>query len=358
MTKRLLLLNGLAVLGVVLHHASGYGFRAMFEWTDVYRAVTVPNFDQAGSLSFYAVVLLQQLDAFTLPAFMFVSGFFAVFMAGSSQAQYRVLATRLRNLLIPFAIWTVLYFGILNRRLPSSFDDVLSRYYYIPLLCQYYLLAPVIVALVKKRWRLILALTAAAELIENSLQYANAFNVDAPVVNLLISSTPKWLIPNLLFWFVLGAVAGVHRKPFTEWLGRVRGKLLVAGVILLLLTMVEYVVIAQLTGQRWLGPYFGGVSRSLYALAFILSFLAYDNAAIPLSSELSKLGSKSLGVYLAHSPVMYVAAVLMYRLAPRSLGNQMIYQGALIAVGLAIPLLLMTLVANSPARKSYRYIFG
>ncbi|HSM54649.1 MAG TPA: acyltransferase [Candidatus Sulfomarinibacteraceae bacterium] len=357
MTKRLLLLNGLAVLGVVLHHASGYGFRAMFFWTDVYRPVTVPNYDQVGTATFYAIVLLQQIDAFTLPAFMFVSGFFAAFML-SGKKRYSVATTRVKNLLIPFAIWTLIYYLLLNRRLPGSLDDILSRYYYIPLLCQYYLLAPLIIPAVKTRWKLLLGVTAVLEIIENSLQYLGVMNIDPASVALITRLTPKWLTPNLLFWFVLGAVASVHRQQFVAWLSRIRHRLPTTALILIVLSMVEYVVIAHLTDNQWLGPYFGGLSRSVYALVFILAFLAYDEVDLPFQKEMSSLGSKSLGVYLAHSVVMYIGAVAMYRAAPWMLGNQILYQGTLIVVGLAVPILLMTLVARTPMRRGYRYLFG
>lgn len=357
MTKRLLLLNGLAVLGVVLHHATGYGFRAMFVWTDVYRPVTTPNYDQVGTITFYAIVLLQQIDAFTLPAFMFVSGFFAAFML-SGKKRFSVATTRVKNLLIPFVIWTLIYYLLLNRRLPGSVDDILSRYYYIPLLCQYYLLAPLLIPAVKTRWKLLLGVTALFELAENSLPYLSVMNLDPATAELITRLTPKWLAPNLMFWFVLGAVASVHRRQFVAWLGRVRRRLPALALGLLVLSMVEYVVIARLTGNEYLGPYFGGLSRTVYALVFILAFLAYDELELPFEKEVSSLGSKSLGVYLAHSVVMYIGAVVMYRGAPWLLGNQLLYQGILIAVGLFAPILLMALVARTPARRGYRYLFG
>jgi hypothetical protein len=46
MTRRLLYLSGLAIVGVILYHAVGWGFVGMFWWTDRYAPVTVPNFDQ------------------------------------------------------------------------------------------------------------------------------------------------------------------------------------------------------------------------------------------------------------------------------------------------------------------------
>lgn len=360
MTKRLLLLNGLAVLGVVLHHASGYGFRAMFFWTDRYLPVTVPNYDQAGSLPFYGTVLIQQLDGFTLPAFMFVSGFFVAFTAGGSQERlkWNVVMTRIKNLLVPFVLWTIIYFLISNRALPSTFDELISRYYYLPLLSQYYLLSPFIVPIARTRWKLLLLILAFVELGTQSLQYLNALEVEMQGVEQMLRLTPKWIFPNLMFWFALGVVAGLHRQQFTQWLARVKWGLLAAVVVLVPLTLFEYQVAAYFSGKVWLGPYFGGFSRTLYACAFILCFLAFHQTPPPLSKELSLLGGKSLGIYLSHAPVMYLTAVIMYRVTPWILGYQALYQVILITAGLGVPLFIMSILEKSPARATYRYAFG
>ncbi|MCZ7570645.1 MAG: acyltransferase [Ardenticatenaceae bacterium] len=360
MTRRLLLLNGLAVLGVALHHASGYGFRAMFFWTDRYLPVAVPNYDQAGSLTFHAIVLIQQLDAFTLPVFMFVSGFFVAFAAGGSQGglQWNVMMTRIKNLLVPFVLWSIIYFLISNRRAPATFDEVISRYYYIPLLSQYYLLSPLIVPLAKTKWKLLLVVLAFVELGTQSLQYFTALEVEIQGLEQVVRLLPKWLIPNLMFWFALGIVVGLHRQGFTLWLARVKWGLLAALVVLVPLTMFEYKVVAHFAGKAWLGPYFGGFSRTFYACVFILCFLAFHQTPLPLSKELSLLGGKSLGIYLSHAPMMYVAAVIMYRVAPWILGYQVLYQTVLITVGVGGALLLMSVLDKSRVRRTYRYAFG
>ena len=46
MNKRLLMLSGLAITAVAVNHAANWGFIALFWWTDRYRAVAVPNYDQ------------------------------------------------------------------------------------------------------------------------------------------------------------------------------------------------------------------------------------------------------------------------------------------------------------------------
>ena len=68
MYRRVFLLMGLAIVAVVCNHAAGWGYTAMFWWTDRYRPVTVPNFDQTGTLPYYGLLLLKQLTLFSVPA--------------------------------------------------------------------------------------------------------------------------------------------------------------------------------------------------------------------------------------------------------------------------------------------------
>ena len=133
-SKKLLILNGLAIIAVPLHHAAAYGLQAMFYWTDRYRPVSVPNFDQINSISYYVTTAIRQLDAFSVPAFLFISGYFIAFMARGekSEVTWSLVTARVKTLLPPFLIWTVIRYALL-RDFPSSIDDVLDPYHFIPL---------------------------------------------------------------------------------------------------------------------------------------------------------------------------------------------------------------------------------
>lgn len=360
MTRRLLLLNGLAVLMVAVHHATGYGFNAMFLWTDRYLSVSVPNYDQIGSLAYYINIIIQQLDYFGLPAFLFVSGYFISFVASGEKAQLKwtTVKQRVVNLLIPFTVWSAVFFVLFLRRLPLSLDEIFDRYYFIPLLIQFYLISPLLIPLVKKNWKLVMIGAAILELGRFSLHFIGKLGLNFPGLNILIFSTPRWLFPMLFFWFILGMVGGFYRENFASWISRYKWGLLAALVIFGVLSLIEYQWISRLIGEEWLGPYFGGISRQIYSLAFILCFLAFDKVAIPFSKQLSDLGAKSLGIYLVHSRVMYIVAILMYRQTPELLGSQFTYQMILILTALGGSLVLMEIFKRTPGRRFYRYVFG
>lgn len=360
MVRRLLLLNGIAVIGVAINHASGYGFRAMFLWADRYLSVSVPDYSQAGSLAFYGIVLVQQLIYFTLPAFLFVSGFFVAFSAGreNPHLKWSIVLARIKTLGIPLIIWIGIIFTFFLRRLPSSLNDALISYYYIPLLMQFYALAPMLVRVAKGHPFLTLGIGALLELSREMIYYLDALGLQVPGLAMMKYLTPPWVIPTLFFWFILGIVAGVYREPFSQFLTHHRRVFPGLLIVLIPMTLVEYQIVWNLSGKEWLGPYFGGYTRFLYALVFLLCFLAYDTQLPAFNKWLSELGSRSLGIYLAHGPVMYLVAIILYKVTPWMLGMQVFYQGVLIACGLGIPLLVMEFFSRTPLRIAYHYIFG
>ena len=115
MIRRLLLLNGLAIMSVVIFHATGWGFVAMFSWTHRYMPVTSPNYDQVGSIWYYIGQIVEQFVVFSVPAFLFVSGFFIAFATGRNRpnVNWNTIKSRIQNLIIPYLVWSFLLFILL-----------------------------------------------------------------------------------------------------------------------------------------------------------------------------------------------------------------------------------------------------
>ncbi len=358
MSKRLLWLNGAAIIAVAVHHAAAFSLQAMFDWTDRYMSVPVPNYDQIGSLPYYVLMLLRLLLTFAGPAFFFISGYFIGITAKGSQStvSWSMVFSRIKYLLAPFFLWTVLRY-VLLRDIPNNIDEILTPYHWIPLLIQFYLLAPLIVYLVRRNWKLLLLAIAVLGWFSSFLTYMAEFGW-VPAQELQFN-LPNWFfLFNLPFWFPFGVVIGLHLTEFKPRLIPYRWHLLVATIAMTFLVVVEYVVIDRLTGPAWLGPGFSGFTKLPYSLSLILCFLAFDRSRMPLADEVSQIGTKSLGIYLGNIPCVYFAAVLMYRFTPWLLGYQLVYLTILVLVGLGVPLLLMAIVRRSPIRHRYRLVFG
>jgi len=370
--KHFLLLNGLAIVGVVFSHASQWVYLAMFWWADRWRAVSVPNYDQLGSLSYYGIVILQKIGVFAVPAFLFTSGFFIAYAArGKSTLTWRMVGVRIRNLLIPYFIWTFVIFageflqGITYppidylRRLVLG--DAVPAYYYVFLLCQLYVLSPLLVPIAKTRGRGLLIASAAILLGVIGLFYLKLYGelagVQLPAVDRAIDLIPTRSSVRFIFFFILGLVAGLHLQQFKQWLARFRWVLLIIALVTAPLAVLETELIFRSTGMDWRGGIFT-MTGSVYALSFILAFMAFGTFRIPFSAIIQELGRASFGIYLLHSTVLEFFARSAQKFLPWLLASPLLFLCMLVVVGVGVPFLLMKAFARSPFRKYYRYLFG
>jgi hypothetical protein len=351
-------LNGIAIIAVAIHHAAGYSLQAMFEWAHYASGATTANYDQVGSVTYYILMAPRLLLTFAGAAFFFISGYFVGILAKGSGAaiSWSMVFSRIKLLFIPFVLWTIVRF-VLLRQLPGSIDAILTPYHWIPLLIQFYLISPFIVRMAKWNWKLLLLAAALIGWVGSLLAYLAEFGW-SPAVEIQ-TILPNWFfLVNLPFWFPFGVVFGIYWVQFKPNLVRYRWHLLGAAVVMTILVLVEYALVDRLTGPAWLGSGFSGFTKFPYSLLLILSFLAFEKSKLPLAEEISLIGTKSLGIYLANIPSLYVTALLMFHLAPWLLGYQLIYFVILVVAGLGIPLLLMEAVRRSPVRHRYRVLFG
>ncbi len=166
----------------------------MFLWSHTAIGATAPNFAALGSLSYYVVMAPRLLFSFSGAAFFFISGYFVGILAkgDGSSVTWSMVFSRIRLLLVPFFLWTIVRY-ILLRQFPRSIDDILSPYHWIPLLIQFYLISPFIVRLARRNWKLLLLLALLIGLIFGSfLSYLAGFGW-APAQQLQ-ASLPNWII--------------------------------------------------------------------------------------------------------------------------------------------------------------------
>ncbi|GIK43474.1 MAG: hypothetical protein BroJett011_73070 [Chloroflexota bacterium] len=370
MTQRLLLLNGLAIFAVVCNHAATWGHAALFWWIyGIVDEVSKPNYEHLGTFSYYALLLISKFTIFAVPSFLFVTGFFIAYTARGTQSTltWKIAQTRLKWLLIPYLIWSVVIF-IFNLRfggvsLPSEYLKQLilgqaeGTYYYIPLLCQFYFLSFVILPIAKHHWRLLLLVSGFIQVVCITLYYLYTFNT--PILGLATALPPISItfFPPTIFFFTFGVVAGVHLEHFKQILTQIKRFLPPAVFILALASVIEGDAFYRATNLRWHGGY-QTLPAGLYGLAFVLTFLAFYDLNIPFSKLIHEFGRRSFGIYLIHATWLGIVAHTIRIFMPSILRLQILYQPILIVLGIGTPFLLMSLTIKSPLRSAYRYLFG
>lgn len=369
MTKKLLTLNGIAIICVILYHSAGWGFVAMFWWTHRYLPVSTPNFDQIGSLSYYTLRLIEQLVIFAIPAFLVVSGYFVAFATGRNQERpkWTWLKNRLKFLVIPYLIWAVVML-LLNifEGTSYSFSSALiailtgktaDPYYFVPLIIQLFILSMLITPVAKHRPVLLLIISAIFLLLVRVGQYAIILDWQFFGKDLIRMLLPSWLFPGNLFWFVLGLTAGFHFKKIQDRFVRLRLFFLVGALILIPLGMWEWEVLLINSGQNWFPPR-ETLLDNLYSFFILASFVSFSLRGITSSKLLNNLGAQSFGIYLSHTLVLTLMAKVIYHYFPLILSQTWFLLPVLVISGLGIPLLMMAIVRRSPLNKWFVYLFG
>ena len=363
MIRRLVTIRGWATLGVVCNHASSLVFIGMFWWTHRYRSVTVPNYDQYGSLGFWAVTAISQLVLFSVPAFLFISGVFVAYAAQGKPLTLgsKVMHARLLALLWPFLIWTfVTVAGQWTIRLaaPSVSDLELAPFAFFPLLlAQYYLLSPWLVQWARHNPVPVLAIAAVLQLTVVAARYV-VLSGASSIAAATVAETPLWLFTRWALYFPLGVVVGQRLKQVSLLLRRCRWWLTGATVVLGICMILETDLIYRWT-DNWNWAYESTkISVNLYAVLFIFSYLAFDAKRGRLAQGIGKLGQASYIVYLLHAPVLQISAKAVYHIIPGIVAWPIMFQMALVGTAVGVPYLIMVLVARSPWRRLAPYLFG
>lgn len=366
MVKKLLYLNGLAILSVVLYHSASWGFISMFWWAHRYRNVGKTNFDQFGNFEYYGLRMVEQFIIFAIPAFIFVSGYFIAVATGRAHQTvgWHIIFNRIKFLAIPFLLWSVVYLlfsallgerhGLLDSLIIIITGSAADPFYFIPLLIQLYLLAPFLVYLVRKRWKPVLVVAAGIQILILLVRYVSILGEQERWFNSLSGGI---VFTSYVFWFVLGIVIGFKLVELKSTLIRYRYWFLGGIVLFYIAGLVEWEILLSLSGKQWIGPKETLIDQ-LYAFFVILAFCAFEKIQLPHQEQMTNIGTRSYAIYLMHTLLLISTAKLVYAFFPAMMEYQLLFQIVLVGMGLGIPILSTYLVGKSFLKPYYRYIFG
>lgn len=271
--------------------------------------------------------------------FMFITGLVLFYNYNGRKLNLnRFYSRRLKNLAIPYIIWTAIYLllkrssGLVNWTGFTGFlalwwQNVLngngySHLYYILVAIQFYLLFPGLVAFFNPRRpgrtaELIIGLGLALYML-----YFFLFEVRQDLVGAVVAGTPMagitgWVLlykDRLLFsyfpYYLLGALAGLHLEHWRRWLQEHLEVTLTFLVLATSLVIGEYFYFYRHQGQPWaLTISVFKPSIYLYSLAIIAVFYRlsfYLESRGSLRWLVSLLAANSLGIYLLHPAVLFI----------------------------------------------------
>jgi surface polysaccharide O-acyltransferase-like enzyme len=352
---------------VVCNHAAGFGQIGLFLWADSYRPVVAPDWTQIGTISHYFLLFIRQISTFCVPAFMFVSGFFVSYAAKDKRnpINWTFVRGRIITLIIPYFIWSIVVIAgdILqgNSLLPHEYlllivtKGVVPPYWFIPALCFFYLISPILVRLVQLNWKLTLVISGLIQLIIVAINYLQYTNINFPWLGYISRFFASWLAFNWIFFFTFGICAGFHIQGLKQWLNKYKQILFILVLVTGLLNILESDYFLRSTLQNW-GAYYGTITFNLYSTTFILWFMALE--IVPFSNHVNLLGIRSYGIYLLHYPIIEFTARVVHKIIPRLLAYPIVFVPLLVLVGLGLPILIMTAYRRSPVKQYYRYLFG
>ena len=229
--------------------------------------------------------------------------------------------------------------------------------YYVPLLVQFYLLSPLLVPLARNHWKVLLTVVGILQILVIVSGYFRILGISAPPWLEIFARIPSWLFLAQILWFPVGMIVGFHIGSLREGLIRLRWVLLALLILFLILNLVEWEILYHASGQVWV-DYRTTLIDVVYSLLIIFTFMGFSSVRFPLTNRIERLGSQSYGIYLTHALAIEYTARLIYHFIPRLLAYQVILAIILTIVGLAFPLILMSIGSRPPFRKYYSYVFG
>jgi peptidoglycan/LPS O-acetylase OafA/YrhL len=275
---------------------------------------------------------MNQFARFAVPAFILITGFTlasSYIVKGHPFKYFIFLKQRIFSVLIPYILWSVSYYFFLqycenNFNLWSllSWELIKTLFlgtaayhlYFIVLICQFYVLAPLFLTLYKKypHPSRIITLGLFLQLIATIYNYHFVNMTGIPFIDALI----QYLDRNFILWtgyFLIGMGLAAKLTSFRIWVERYRFWIITA----ILLTWTGLVL--EFLYSTRAGQPFAGVITSVKPLVFfytlsaipILFWLQPKINSVPIRNFYTQISKYSFGMYLIHPLVIWWIQIIL-----------------------------------------------
>lgn len=311
-------LRGIAIIAIVAIHVTS--------------VIVDRNF--ANTFNFSFLFIYRQLLNFAIPLFLFVSGYFMAIKDVSNVKKYKsFILKQTKKILIPYTIFTSIFIlidyysgeSITLKSVALNFltGNVISPYFFIILIFQYYLLLPLLQKINNLKG---LIISIVINILYFVALYIYRINLTQDIPNLYYAL----IFPAWLFFYQYGLYSGKYALPKKSaiWLW-----LLPLSVVLIFIeskfwlkekNLVSF-AISQLR-----------VSSFIYSFILINILVSYRFFNIKF---LSKIGLVSFGIFLTH---MFI---LLYLFIPLTINTGIYYNQPLYQISILLAIILINYFA-------------
>jgi len=284
--------RGVAIIAVVVIHASGAGFSFRYSPT--------------GRWNFIFIASYLQLLLFAVPVLIFMAGYWSSKSPIKSLQDYKVfLARKLPRILIPYLFWSFILLGYVAVRT----QDVNVRwiifklltggacfpYYFIIVIAQLYVITPLLKYINRRPYGLILVLILNAIYLL-ALYLSRVYNI--------IWHLPAYLpFCSWILFYEIGLLVGSSdNKIFAA--KKTRPFILPAILVCLLISELEGMILLSKYNNLSFAISPVKYSSFLYSVCIIVGFLFIRNRLKCWPKFLVAVGNYSFGIYLIHILVL------------------------------------------------------
>lgn len=271
------ILRGIAIIGVVLIHSLAILYTA----------------DRDGAL-FLGATVFRQLLNFSVPLFIFISGYFLYDKRVDTKEQYlSFVRKQCSKVLIPFVVWSLFYL-LLYAIEGASAKEIITKFllfqaqvpfYFIALIIQYYLFLPFLKKLSTGSGLLIAGGISTLSCIAI---YYFRFTTEVQLHTILSTG----LFPIWMVFFVLGLYLKKTGIKFKL------GGLISVALIGIILSIIETIGILKLTGN--LSAAISQIKLSSFMFALVFIPLLMSLLSTKRSRVFEYVGKISFGIYFSH----------------------------------------------------------
>ncbi len=282
---------------------------------------------QKQSFQFFAVSSFNRAIAFVVQGFIFLSALKLVKFSKNFSAK-RFYLGRARTIVLPYVLWVVIYYIYFMRNGYFTFNlrelaryvlvgDLVSHFYFIVLIVQFYALAPLWLALSRRMSAF--SLVALGGAVSLAASFVPVFLARASVG---FPYTDRVFVTYMIYW-MLGCAAGKDYDKFKSALMSHRGAVYFAFAALCLADAAFYH--RAVTGGAVFA--FAEQLHILYCTAAILAVFVlscsvkeFDEKSGRCGAFFATLDMSTYNMYLSHCLVIFICNDYMNRLGIVSLG--------------------------------------